>query len=338
MFKNTLGTKIIGATISMAMAAAAIPAMTSLASENAPQGYSNLSDSTSEQSEAQPPVTDPDEARQNLDDIVTCMMDYRLERYDELKQAVDVFAYDEWIHYGFDVYMNYSEYPVPVLNSIVDMLNEVHASALEARNRKLPQIVIDNDDVTRFTAIIVDNVNEDISLPPITIDYDDDTRFTAIIVDNVNDDFSLPEIVIDNEDNEDDELTEEIAPDYGMNLEDDIEEPSDNVQLNSRGEALSNLFDTIIEMSDFGNIYRIEIDESGRLDNYNAWVEYGFDVYYNNELFTTDEINELNEALNNEYASTIDAIDAASQAEEIAPDFVIDNQDSFTIYGEGSCN
>lgn len=42
----------------------------------------------------------------------------------------------------------------------------------------------------------------------IVIDNDDVTRFTAIIVDNVNDDISLPEIVIDNEDNE---LTEETA-------------------------------------------------------------------------------------------------------------------------------
>ena len=42
----------------------------------------------------------------------------------------------------------------------------------------------------------------------IVIDNDDVTRFTAIIVDNFNDDFSLPEIVIDNEDNE---LTEETA-------------------------------------------------------------------------------------------------------------------------------
>ena len=39
MVQNKLGRKIIGATLSMVMMASAIPAMTSLASENAPQSY-----------------------------------------------------------------------------------------------------------------------------------------------------------------------------------------------------------------------------------------------------------------------------------------------------------
>lgn len=112
-----------------------------------------------------------------------------------------------------------------------------------------------------------------------------------------------------------------------------------------REAALSDLYDTLYEMADFYEVFENEIASAVGTDTFVSWVDFGMDVYCDNEAFSIEEIDNLNETLQNIYASTIDAIDAASQpAEEIAPDYgmnldeensedelVIDHQDDFTI-------
>ena len=128
--------------------------------------------------------------------------------------------------------------------------------------------------------------------------------------------------------------------------------------------SLDNLCGLLGEMSDFGNAFAVEIDSVADLSEFIGCIELGWEVYYNPDTFSKDDIDYLIEYLTEKYTSIIDAIDAAQPAPvvedepvapdygmdlddegdgfeiehqddfTISPDFQIDHQDSFTIDGE----
>ena len=88
----------------------------------------------------------------------------------------------------------------------------------------------------------------------------------------------------------------------------------------AREAACRDLYDTIDMMCIFGTNYFNEMEAANCLDDYISWVSFGMDVLNGNELFTTDEIIELNDTLNSIYASTVSSL----LPEEIAPDYGMD--------------
>ena len=259
MVNNRIGRKIIGATLSMAMAVTAVPAMTSLACENIPQGY-GATDTVS----ADPRTT----AVQNLHDLLDKMLDLGNDHSDELNNVLDFHTYCTFVHYGVDVYYSDDLYSTQDIINITDILNSIYEEALDALNSTsepalaraealqnlynildtmlnfgiahAPELskVIDFQDYCGWiyhgdnvyyhnrdisTQEIIDltntlngiynaavealNAADNISLPDIVIDNDDDNGFTAIVVDG-----------------DENNTEEEIAPDYGMDLDEDIAE------------------------------------------------------------------------------------------------------------------
>ena len=259
MVNNRIGRKFIGATLSMAMAVTAVPAMTSLACENIPQGYG-----ATETVSADPRTT----AVQNLHDLLDKMLDLGNDHSEELNNVLDFHTYCTFVNYGVDVYYSDDLYSTQDIINITDILNSIYEEALDALNSTsepalaraealqnlynildtmldfgiahAPELskVIDfqnycgwiyhgdnvyyhNRDIS--TQEIIDltntlngiynaavealNAADNISLPDIVIDNDDDNGFTAIIVDG-----------------DENNTVEEIAPDYGMDLDEDIAE------------------------------------------------------------------------------------------------------------------
>ena len=236
MVTNRIGRKIIGATLSMAMAVTAIPAMTSLACENAPQGY-GATESVS--------VDPGTSAVQNLHDLLDKMLDLGNDHSDELNNVLDFHTYCTFVNYGVDVYYSDDLYSTQDIINITEILNSIYEEAVEALNSPsepaaaredalqnlytildamldfgishAPELnaVIDfqnycgwiyhGDDVYYHnidlsTQEIIDLTNtlngiyneavealrasDNISLPDIVIDNDDDNGFTAIVVDD----------------------------------------------------------------------------------------------------------------------------------------------------------
>ena len=125
MVNNRIGRKIIGATLSMAMAVTAVPAMTSLACENAPQGYG-----APESVSADPGTS----AVQNLHDLLDKMLDLGNDHSEELDAVLDFHTYCTFVNYGVDVYYSDDLYSTQDIINITEILNSIYEEAVEALN------------------------------------------------------------------------------------------------------------------------------------------------------------------------------------------------------------
>ena len=125
MVNNRIGRKIIGATLSMTMAVAAVPAMTSLACENAPQGY-GATESVS--------VDPGTSAVQNLHDLLDKMLDLGNDHSEELDAVLDFHTYCTFVNYGVDVYYSDDLYSTQDIINITEILNSIYEEAVEALN------------------------------------------------------------------------------------------------------------------------------------------------------------------------------------------------------------
>ena len=108
-----------------------------------------------------------------------------------------------------------------------------------------------------------------------------------------------------------------------------------------RDAALQNLCDVLNEMFDFECTFYDELEAVVDIDDFNTWIAFGTEVYLNNDGYSAQDINDLSDALNRLYMAAIEAIDSASQPEEIAPDYGMDlDEDTLpeerplVIYGE----
>lgn len=358
MVKNKLGKKLVGTALSMAMAVTAIPAMTSLACERIPEGNFGVMPmvisrnvSCEELAERLAEVRNyyyqnediiPDDAKEQFTDTfdnIASMIDdfykFRNSSGRAYKDLNEIYNDITYFVNCFDSSYKHAYAPGPLaeitLDELIARFTEV-ANYYYQNESKIPMglhpqseatlnyvsRVMRNPDATPYDYAIAKNDLESLNTT-ITFFADSDLP----IVENG--------LIISADETETDEP---VAPDYGMDLE-----------AQDREFALSNLYDTLYEMADFYEVFENEIAATVGIDYYVSWVDFGMDVYCDNEAFSIDEIDELNETLQNVYASTIDAIDAASQpAEEIAPDygmdldedtddgFVIDHQDDFKIY------
>ena len=128
-----------------------------------------------------------------------------------------------------------------------------------------------------------------------------------------------------------------VAPDYGMDLD-------ENTDTYERAQALDNLYNLVVEMNDFVNVFGDEIPEDYNV-GLTAWLDFSAAVYADPGAYTEEDINGLINALNEMYDTVICAVDEAEQApvEDVAPDygmdldedtddgFVIEHQDDFSI-------
>ena len=271
MVTNRIGRKFIGATLSMAMAVTAIPAMTSLACENIPQGYG-----ATEPVSADPRTT----AVQNLHDLLDKMLDLGNDHSEELNAVLDFHTYCTFVHYGVDVYYNDELYSTPSIISITEILNSIYDEALKALNstsepaaaraEALQDLYNTLNTMLDYGISHAPELNEVIDFQNYCgliyhgedVYYHNNGISTQEIIDltntlngiyneackalNAADNISLPTIVIDNDevngfisifvDNEEIIPAEEIAPDYGMDLDEDIEEETPSLETQAPAE------------------------------------------------------------------------------------------------------
>ena len=235
------------------------------------------------------PDVERKEAIQDLSDILDAMMAFRDDFRDELISIDSYTNYNTWVHLGVEVYSNTDNYSTDYINELSSILNNIHEAAVETLNPTeshflIPEIVIDNND-TEFTAIVVDNENNDITFPEIVIDNDVDT-FNAIVVDN----------------------TENASED----------------EVNPLFLQLCDLYD---EIYDFENCFGDEIPMAQR-HFLNLEMDRALNVAVTSDSLTDGEIEAMIFELQLAYDTAIDAIDAApvqtpveTPAEEIAPDY-----------------
>lgn len=225
MVNNRIGRKFIGATLSMAMAVTAVPAMTSLAYENIPQGY-GATESVS--------VDPRTSAVQDLHDLLDKMLDLGNDHSEELDAVLDFHTYCTFVNYGVDVYYNDELYSTPSIISINEILNSIYDEALKALNS-----------------------------------------------------------------------TSEPAA--------------------ARAEALQDLYNTLNTMLDYGISHAPELNEVIDFQNYCGWIYHGEDVYYHNNGISTQEIIDLTNTLNGIYNAAVEALRASDNIS--FPDIVIDNDE-----------
>ena len=225
MVNNRIGRKIIGATLSMTMAVAAVPAMTSLACENAPQGY-GATESVS--------VDPGTSAVQNLHDLLDKMLDLGNDHSEVLDAVLDFHTYCTFVNYGVDVYYSDDLYSTQDIINITEILNSIYEEAVEALNSPSEPAAAREDALQNLYTILDTMLDFGISHAPelnAVIDFQnycgwiyhgDDVYYhnidlsTQEIIDLTNtlngiynaavealrasDNISLPDIVIDNDD------------------------------------------------------------------------------------------------------------------------------------------
>ena len=271
MVNNRIGRKFIGATLSMAMAVTAVPAMTSLAYENIPQGYG-----ATESVSADPRTT----AVQNLHDLLDKMLDLGNDHSEELNAVLDFHEYCTFVNYGVDVYYNDELYSTPSIISITEILNSIYDEALKALNstsepaaaraEALQDLYNTLNTMLDYGISHAPELNEVIDFQNYCgwiyhgedVYYHNNGISTQEIIDLTNtlngiynaavealrasDNISLPDIVIDNDefngfipifvDNEEIIPAEEIAPDYGMDLDEDTAEDTSALETQAPAE------------------------------------------------------------------------------------------------------
>lgn len=282
MVNNRNGRKLIGATLSMAMAVTAVPAMTSLACENAPQGYG------APESVSVDPRTS---AVQNLHDLLDKMLDLGNDHSEVLDAVLDFHTYCTFVNYGVDVYYSDDLYSTQDIINITDILNSIYEEALdalnstsepaEAREEALRNLYNILDTMLDFGISHAHELNAVIDFQNYCgwINHGDDVYYhnrdisTQEIIELTNtlngiynaavealrasDNISLPDIVIDNDDDngftaivvddEENNTEEEIAPDYGMDLDEDIAEETSSLETQTPVDKAPAIEEEIIE-------------------------------------------------------------------------------------------
>ena len=311
MFKNRIGMKFIGATLTAAMAVTAIPAMASLAAE---RDFSYLY-SSYKHDHADGPL-----------EMVT-----REQLSSRLTSAMNFY------------YENESKIPEGVQNRCWEVFNYV-------------SYVINNPESRPDNYAIA---NHDLMSTNRTIAFFGDSELPL-----------ADEPLIAPADAQAEEEDEPVAPDYGMDLDDQTDDQADDTEdnevLDPKSEALQRLQAIINEMVEFEEVFGDEMAAVTDMYEYHTLIALGGSVYLTSNEYTVNGINCISDRLSAKLDAVIDAIDAAAQqpeetpAEEIAPDygmnldedtdddlviehpddltrspdFQIDPQDSFTIDGE----
>ena len=110
-----------------------------------------------------------------------------------------------------------------------------------------------------------------------------------------------------------------------------------------KSEALMRLYDRLAEMVEFEVAFYDDFKAATDMEVFDSWVAFGVEVYFNNDGYTADDINDLSDILDAYFNEVINAVDAYTQPEEIAPDYgmnldedtddglVIEHPDDFTI-------
>ena len=294
MFKNRIGMKFIGATLTAAMAVTAIPAMASLAAE---RDFSYLY-SSYKHDHADGPLEMV--TREQLSSRLTTAMNF--------------------------YYENESKIPEGVQNRCWEVFNYV-------------SYVINNPESRPDNYAIA---NHDLMSTNRTIAFFGGSELPL-----------TDEPLIAPADTQDEEEEEPIAPDYGMDLEeqtdDQAEDTEDNEVLDPKSEALQRLQAIINEMVEFEEVFGDEMATVTDMYEYHTYIALGGSVYLTSNEYTVNGINCITDRLSAKLDAVIDAIDAAAQqseetpAEEIAPDYgmnldedtdddlVIEHPDDFTI-------
>lgn len=311
MFKNRIGMKFIGATLTAAMAVTAIPAMASLAAE---RDFSYLYGSY-KHDHADGPL-----------EMVT-----REQLSSRLTSAMNFY------------YENESKIPEGVQNRCWEVFNYVN-------------YVINNPESRPDNYAIA---NHDLMSTNRTIAFFGDSELPL-----------ADEPLIAPADAQAEEEDEPVAPDYGMDLDDQTDDQADDTEdnevLDPKSEARQRLQAIINEMVEFEEVFGDEMAAVTDMYEYHTLIALGGSVYLTSDEYTVNGINCITDRLSAKLDAVIDAIDAAAQqpeetpAEEIAPDygmnldedtdddlviehpddftispdFQIDPQDSFTIDGE----
>ena len=266
MFKNKIGMKFIGATLTAAMAVTAIPAMASLAAE---RDFSHLYSSYKHAYSAGP-----------LEMV-------SLEQLsDRLVEVINFY------------YQNESKIPVGMHSRCEEVFNYVSGVIRNPDSRPDNYAIANND---------LESINRTIEF------YAGATTPVA----------TEPLIAAADEEDED----EPVAPDYGMDLEEQTEDTENNEVLDAKSEALQRLQAIINEMVEFEEVFGEEMASVTDMYEYHTYIALGGSVYLTSDEYTVNGINCITERLSAKLDAVIDAIDAAeqqaaeTQAEEIAPDY-----------------